>query len=787
MMKIFTHTAKRVLFTASLGLMAASAVAGPAKNVKRTVTLPGGLQTELTLTGDEHNHYWVDLAQNHYRQTANGAFELIPAEEVEARQQKAQAARLENNVRRVKRSAIGENSEPIVGDKKGIVILVNFSDLAMISSQSDFNALFNEHGYSKYTSIGCVSDYFYDQSYGKLNIDFDVVGPFTMANTMSYYGASNGTDNDSHPAEMIIEAVKAADAAGVDFSKYDWDGDGEVDQVYVVYAGYGESSGAPSNTIWPHEWNLASAKYYGDGTGPVSVDGVKVDTYACSYELDGTSGTQTDGIGSATHEFSHCLGLPDFYDTSGSNYGMGHWDNMASGSYNGNGGYVPAGYTSYERMFAGWLTPIEITEQTHVEALPALTSSPTAYVIYNKANRNEYYLLENRANESWDAQLPANGLLIVHVDFDLTTWKQNQVNVTADHQRMTIIPANGALSTSAEYGHTWPQPGCSELTNTTEPAAEVYNTNSDGTKFMSFDIRNITKNDDGTISFYAGNDALDAPVADEATNVTATGFTANWQAVSGASNYDVTLVRQDKSYGLGYVFYEDFEGIMADADGRNDLSSDLDSYMTEKGWTGSKVYLGEWGAKLGSSTANGWIQTPDIAVADSAIMIIYATAYNSKGSTITITASLDGTEKSFSFDTTDDEYAQRGVKIMYTGNVNFKIAAKNRASLRLFYVATNTELAEYKVVCSYKTGDTSYTFSDIANVGNYLYYVTANNEAATSSMSNVIKVPADPTGIETITVDDAEATFYTVSGVRVNGVPTQKGVYISGGKKVVVK
>ena len=74
-------------------------------------------------------------------------------------------------------------------------------------------------------------------------------------------------DDDMHPATMVIEALKLADSQ-VNYADYDWDGDGEVEQVYVVYAGQGEADGGAANTIWPHEWKLlSSANYYGDGTG----------------------------------------------------------------------------------------------------------------------------------------------------------------------------------------------------------------------------------------------------------------------------------------------------------------------------------------------------------------------------------------------------------------------------------------------------------------------------------------------------------------------------------------
>ena len=174
---------------------------------------------------------------------------------------------------------------------------------------------------------------------------------------MSYYGGSDGDRHDANAAELIAEVAELADK-DVDYKDYDSDGDGMVDFCYVIYAGYGEAHGADENTIWPHAWNLMS------GTGSaLKLDGVKINSYACSCELTGNSGKTIDGIGTICHEFSHTLGLPDFYDTANSgNAGMGYWSLMGSGNYNLNG-CVPCAYTAYERMLAGWLTPEELEEK----------------------------------------------------------------------------------------------------------------------------------------------------------------------------------------------------------------------------------------------------------------------------------------------------------------------------------------------------------------------------------------------------------------------------------------
>ena len=488
--------------TLLLLLLCLTAWAVPAKRVKRTLTLADGTQVTATFTGDETQHYWLGEDGTRYAKQSDGTFAPLSTEASEARARRAQQrAEQSNNRRRLRQRA----NTGYAGNKRGIVILVNFKDKKMTCSRDAFERAFNQTGYSDHGSVGSVRDYFLAQSYGRLTVDFDVVGPYTLKNKMAYYGANDSDGNDLHPGEMVVEAVKAANAQ-VDFADYDWDGDGWVDQVYVIYAGYGEAQSYIENTVWPHEWQLDAAKYYGDGEGKQLLDGVWVDTYACSNELTGKSGSQMDGIGTACHEFSHCLGLPDMYDTSGNyttNYGMGAWDLMDYGSYNGDG-YVPAAFTSYERWYAGWLTPVEINGFKEVKEMQPLTSAPEAYVIYNQANRDEFYLLENRQRTGFDAELPAGGMLVLHVDYDEDAWYNNEVNNTRGHERVTIIPADNRKTDATEEGDPWPQDGKTALTNTSVPAAKLFNANTDGKKLLNMPLQDITLTN-GLISFTAGD------------------------------------------------------------------------------------------------------------------------------------------------------------------------------------------------------------------------------------------------------------------------------------------
>ena len=638
---------KKLFMLMAALVMTQMAVAIPAKRVTRTVQQPDGTTLEVTLRGDETFHFYTTSDGTPVREDASGRW--VPdlrdinkiwterAQKREAKRrphaQKMQKLLQDMSRQRARRVKAAPNADPQEEGykKKGLLILVNFKDKKLITSdakvQAIYGQLLNSEGNPYGQNHGSVHEYFLDQSYGDLHVSFDIAGPITTKNNMSYYGENDSQGDDKHPEEMIVEALKAVDDV-IDFRNYDWDGDGEVENVYVIYAGYGEAGGGAKNTIWPHQWQLSET------SNSLMLDGVRLDTYACGSELLGGSGSTLDGIGTMCHEYSHCLGLPDFYDTSseGSNFGMSAWSIMDYGCYNDDG-YCPAGYTAYERMYSGWLEPTELNMKASITDMKAIEDTAQAYIIYNDANHNEYYLLANHQLKGWDEAANGHGMLVLHVDYDRSAWENNTVNNTTSRQRMTPIPADGKLtnytSNSLSSYNAWikglagdPFPGTSknaELTDESSTKATLYNKNTDGTKFMHKPITHIAETD-GLISFefMKGNTVVDSPTPDdEVTNVEKRSFVASWSEVEDAQSYNlryrsvtVTETEDDDDILTYCAMFEDFENFFADNDGNQDISSKLDTYTYYPGWTGSKVFQGVNGAKLGNSSVGGSLTTP---------------------------------------------------------------------------------------------------------------------------------------------------------------------------------
>lgn len=492
---------KKILLSLSALLLTTASFAIPARpGIWRTITLTDGTQVQAQLQGDEHLNYYEDAEGNTYTENADGtfyAFNLNEAKErVKTRLNKMRAAAAAKHPNR----AIGQYGN-YTGKKRCLIILAQFTDVKFANGHDNayYTRVANEENFTSAEGHrGSVRDYFLAQSNGKFELNFDIAGPYTMPNSASYYG-SNTPSSDAKASEMIATACKMANADGVDFSKYDWEGDGNVDMVFVIYAGYGEATSTKRpDVIWPHQYEL----YY---TGKdLYLNNKYVNVYACSNEIDEINDTgkpHVQGIGAICHEFSHCLGYPDLYDTgSAGRFGLGHFDLMCQGSYNGDT-FRPAGYSSYEKWMAGWLTPIELSnEDKQINDLKAVSDNGEAYIIYNQRNRNEYYLLENRQHTGWDDALPGTGLQISHVDYDRTSWEYNRVNAE-DHQRFTIFHADGLAGANNENNDLYPYKDNNSLTNNSYPAATLYNSNSDGTLMMNRGVTNITQNADGTMSF----------------------------------------------------------------------------------------------------------------------------------------------------------------------------------------------------------------------------------------------------------------------------------------------
>ena len=367
---------------------------------------------------------------------------------------------------------------PTSGARGVLVLMIGYSDLAFDAGDTAefYEKLLNGENDEALS----FRKYYRDMSGGRLDIEVTVVNTGSALNYIAYYGANDGEGYDVRPATLVGEAIDGADAGGLDFSRFDNDGDGEVDVVMVIHAGRGEESGADDDTIWSHAWDLDSGAYFGDGSGARTCDGVTINEYTIQPECFLAPGDSTIGV--FTHEFGHVLELPDLYDTTYATDGVGRWSLMAAGSWNGpgNDGSVPAPLLAWEKARLGWtglrianrqvpfnpfpsspgppalvflmllplyalrkyvsdraivsltacalLLPLPTiiscggggggTASPHVTLNDIDTSSTAAKIALGDPYGEQYYLVENkhRKTGTWSEYLPGDGLLVTHVD-----------------------------------------------------------------------------------------------------------------------------------------------------------------------------------------------------------------------------------------------------------------------------------------------------------------------------------------------------------------------------------
>lgn len=694
---------KKFFVTMLLMATTMTMMAVPAKKgVWKTLKLQDGTEVKAQLVGDEHGHFWV--AEDGKAYAAQGNTKIYKQIEKNTVIERAKVRRAKVNAKRAQRRVFGHPTT-ILGKKKAIMLLVNFQDKSFKAANNKalYERIANEEGFSEGKFKGSMADYFKAQSRGKFELDFDIVGPLTVSHEAAYYGGNDSDGNDAHPGEMVCEAVEMAKEQITDWSIYDWDGDGYVDQVYVVYAGKGEADSDIEDTIWPHAYDLSSSNYYGDGSGPVKVgENLYVNSYACGPELNGQTGS-IGGIGTMCHEYSHCLGYPDFYDTDYSGgQGMGSWDLMDQGSYNGDG-YQPAGYTSYERWFAGWEEPIELkADDVEVSKMKSLQNGGEFYIIYNDKNANEYYLLENRQQDGWDASTPYAGMLILHCDYDASVWEQNGPNNDPKHQRMTVVPADGKYTYETYQGkkyydeaETFPQGNRNFFNKNFKTsgtaatnAARFFTKTSNGTYWMSGSVESITQNADGTISFKyvagttTGNDDDD-----------------NGGGTQGGG---------DKPVVEGALFYESFD--QCSGNGANDgqwgstvAGKSTDFNPDNDGWVSGAYYGGYQCARFGKGSEVGVATSPEFTTTNEAILTFNAAGWGKDGKLLKLSA--EGATVIFepaSVTLKGSEWTTYTVKMKGAGNIKLVFTPEKRFFLDEVLVKDATPTG-IETINTYKT------------------------------------------------------------------------------------
>lgn len=420
------------------------ALAIPANPKQAEAVQPDGTVITIHLRGDEYVH-WTESTDgyqitknkmNEWVYTVSQAGKAVASEHLvgKANPRSINALRPDKTVlaqrgkqSRALRSSTQEPTDSVqtsdllqapalsqtTGVMYNLVVLVNFSDLAVAYPTADYDALMNQVGYTADGAVGSVKDYYHEVSYNTLTVQSVVPEPVTLANGYAYYGANDAYGNDVHPREMVSEALAALEARGFDFTSADGNSDGQIDGLTIIHAGGGEEySGNDTNYIWSHQWALGSA---------VTYDSVTMRNYHTEPARRGwDSSVSSQGItriGVICHETGHFLGLPDLYDYDYDSKGAGDFCLMAGGSWNGDSGTSPAHMSVWCKTELEWVTPTLLSNNAFY-SLSQVETTPHAYKLQGLFPSTQYFLIENRQGVGFDAGLPgpSRGILIWHID-----------------------------------------------------------------------------------------------------------------------------------------------------------------------------------------------------------------------------------------------------------------------------------------------------------------------------------------------------------------------------------
>ena len=552
-----------------------SATASRAYRTTRHLIQPDGKSVTVQLAGDEKFHYWQTRDGIPVLMGSDGAWRYATigsgnklvrsqlyahepsdrsvAENLQAMHSKASLAVQSTATTKAQRLGIGSSALAPVRSKGEVrvpVILVEFSDINFSDScdVTFFDKHFNASHFSEGNAWGSVRDYFIMQSDSLFKPYFDVLGVVKLSHPKSYYGQNNTYGSDVNDGAMMKEALDSALAKGYNLSQYATSG--IVSFTAFIYAGEGEQVSGNSTDLWAKNIFTLSHK-----TG-----GITFSAGLCTNELadyDGSGKLLPDGIGTFCHEFSHALGLPDFYSTNNlaNNFGLDYWDIMDWGQFEAQGNR-PVGYSAYERMFLGWLTPVTLQNVKQKVVLSPLTGSTDtrSYIIQNPndATGNEYLILENRKSSRWFNSWYGQGMLVYHVDYLASAWTGNRVNNDRNHQRMTILPADGtltpAVSTDSSGNYVYASkadyqgdlyPGISsntEISDFSTPPNTAYTG-----QYFNRSLKQITRESNGDVTFYYQCEGQLDPVGDlSVADLGETSATLTWTANSNAVAYAIS-------------------------------------------------------------------------------------------------------------------------------------------------------------------------------------------------------------------------------------------------------
>ena len=333
-----------------------------------------------------------------------------------------------------------DTSAPLVGLQRNetwLVVLVDFESNPL--SENSISSIQDLQEYSEDYLSQAVGDGVSVQ----LNIHDSIL---RAPEPLSAYGAdgSNGRDygtgSEFLPANLAAFAVQSMKESSLE--QYDYNDDGVVDRFLVLHSTLAQEQGSGStNRIWSHFTSFSE---------PIEKGEFTFEHYTMSSMRHGVN-----GFGTILHEMMHQFGAYDLYPVHDSGYsgawkGIGVWDIMASGNWNG-GGDTPSLPTGPTMEAIGHPATQEVALEWPDSAVgPCIGPSieldsrfAGGERIRVKIGVDEYLWIEKRTQEGYDQSLPGEGVLVLLEDKSAGDSAYNALNIDQRRPYLVTIEADG--------------------------------------------------------------------------------------------------------------------------------------------------------------------------------------------------------------------------------------------------------------------------------------------------------------------------------------------------------
>ncbi len=233
------------------------------------------------------------------------------------------------------------------------------------------------------------------------------------------YTAKENIENyqgDVYKSKFTTEVIKNMNSV-VDYSKFDMNGDKEVDAILFCVP-----SGSDVNDWWP-----CAGGYYGEAW--LKVDGMSIGHVITGNAAITSNNDYTNFISTYLHEMGHCMGLPDYYL-----YNVEDFEGM-----HGSAGYdlmdeAYSDFSAVSKLMLGWYSKdqIQVYDRSKGAQTFTLTNGQTnegnCLIIprgnLNSEYKSEYFILEYTTLEADNSQIKphfwwrptGNGVRLLHIE-----------------------------------------------------------------------------------------------------------------------------------------------------------------------------------------------------------------------------------------------------------------------------------------------------------------------------------------------------------------------------------